>query len=292
MFNRFLLLLGLFVLAACRYESTSDLRSAMTSYTVDAAFAQGEHLFLSRDQNQILLMEITPGRAKIAHQFGGDMPKSEDIIAILGSDRMPKNTYLAMAKGATSAEKGQIYEYYPFYFNKDYIHWIRPSETETVSGLSDLTRRVSEARKKNIGVTFDKIPVGQMRDVANRFIEKRQAREAEAARQKQQREMAESAKSASPPVVSSGGTVKGFTVGDGVYVQGGFSDFAATIQQVDQTSRSVKVRRHDDGISEWVSFDRIISRNQSSANDVARGAAATVLVVCLFNPDACKKQPK
>ena len=42
----------------------------------------------------------------------------------------------------------------------------------------------------------------------------------------------------------------------------------------------------------WMGYDSIITRDQSTVNDLARGAATIGAFVCLLSPDSCKPTPK
>ena len=73
-----------------------------------------------------------------------------------------------------------------------------------------------------------------------------------------------------------------------MYVQGVFSDELATIVRIDKEMNMVKVRRNSDGTTKWVNVNDVISREQSQANDVMRGATGVALFICIINPDACR----
>lgn len=78
-------------------------------------------------------------------------------------------------------------------------------------------------------------------------------------------------------------------VGEGVYVQGFFSDELVYVMRIDYQNERVKVQRAVDGTAKWVSAGSIISREESSINDVGRAAVTIGVFYCLFNPDACKQ---
>ena len=79
-------------------------------------------------------------------------------------------------------------------------------------------------------------------------------------------------------------------VGDGVYVQGVFSDELVYIKRIDSGSNMVKVVRPTDGTTSWVNASNIISREQSDRNDVGRAAISTVIFICLLAPEQCQGQ--
>ena len=79
-------------------------------------------------------------------------------------------------------------------------------------------------------------------------------------------------------------------IGDGVYVQGLFSDELVYIKRIDRSNNQVKVQRASDGTTKWVSADSIITREQSQVNNLGRGALLVGAIVCGMSPDSCKKQ--
>ncbi len=76
-------------------------------------------------------------------------------------------------------------------------------------------------------------------------------------------------------------------VGDGVYVQGIFSDDLVHIVRIDYQGHRVKVRRSTDGTTSWVKPSSLISRETSVGNDIGRAAITVGLLVCALDPDAC-----
>ena len=286
MFSRLVLCAVVLLVAACRYESTADLRSSAVKYVLTAAFPEGEHVFQTREQDHLLVLDVTPERVRAVHQNGGNAPMTTSLIGVLGSDLLPEKTYLAMAVGGTNKDKAQLYHYYPFQFGKTHVEWLKPAEATTVFSLSDLATHVVAAQRAGGGQKFHLVPPEQSGAVKARFDAWHQSR-----KQKSSNAGARSAVSA-PPTVATQPTVKGFTVGDGVYVQGFLRDSTAVIREIDQANRRVKVQRYDDGVSEWVGFDQVISRGQSTTNDVARGAATIGLFVCMMSPETCKPQQK
>lgn len=269
-------LLMLIGLAACRYESTADLLSSATVYKVTAAFPAGQHLFQARDQSHMLAMNVQEAKATLAYQDQGQEPLSEEIVALLGSDRFPENVYVAMALGGKDKAGAQIYQYYPFWFNPRFIAWHKPDAVTQVHGLADLAQYLTAARQADRALKFDMVAPEDQATVLARF---------EAWRKKPAAPVA-------APEAAADGTVHGFSVGDGVYVQGFFSDKPSVIQEIDAANRRVKVRRYEDGVSDWVGFDSIITRDESTVNDLGRGAAAVGLFVCMLSPETCTPAQK
>ena len=78
-------------------------------------------------------------------------------------------------------------------------------------------------------------------------------------------------------------------IGDGVYVQGLFSDEMVYVVRIDKSDNTVKVRRASDGTTHWVYANHIIYRNQAIANDIGRAAITVGIVYCLMVPEDCKQ---
>lgn len=76
-------------------------------------------------------------------------------------------------------------------------------------------------------------------------------------------------------------------VGDGVYLEGIFSDELVYVIRIDRSGHRVKVRRSTDGTTKWVNPAKLISREASIGNDVGRVAIGVALAVCAFDPDSC-----
>lgn len=276
----------LLVLSACRYESTADLRPSVTQYKPTGAFPVGEYVFQSRDQSELLVLEVKPDDARIAYQNQGQSPLSDRIIAILGSDRWPEKVYVAMAEGGTDKQGAQTWHYYPFSFNEQFIGWMKPASPVQVFGLADLAQHITAAEQAGGSLALDRVAPEQAPAVLARFENwRKNSKQAPAT-------PAPGPAPTAPPPAATPPTVKGFSVGDGVYVQGFLSDKPSIIQEIDQANRRVKVRRYDDGVSEWVGFDSIISRNESTVNDVARTGAFIGVMVCAFSPETCKPTQK
>ncbi len=287
MFMRVLTLLSLLALAACRYESTADLRQSAKPYKPAGAFPIGEYVFQTRDQNKVMVVSVEDGRATLVYQNEGNTPDVEHVISLLDADGFPSKMFVAMARGGKSKEGVQTYRYYPFSFGKTHLEWYRPAEMTKVFGLADLSRQMATLKK---GTVFKRVPREQQGVVLERFREWR-ARTAAERKQKNAAKPPGVSKVAPAPVETQP-TINGLTIGDGVYVQGAFSDQPSIIQQIDTARGRVKVRRYSDGVSEWVSANRLISRDQSTVNDVARTTVVIGAFVCMISPETCKNAKK
>ncbi|WP_134727087.1 hypothetical protein [Paracoccus luteus] len=286
--NAVIFLLAVLALAGCRFDSTADLRSSARQYTTAAAFPPGDHVFQSKDQSSLLLLSVQPDKAVVTYQSKGDDALSETMVALLDSDAFPQNMFVAVALGGKSKAGVQTYYYYPFSFGKTHVEWHSPSQPTEVFGLADLADQMRTIQK---GTVFSLVPPEQQGAVLARFVEWK-ARTAAAREAKK----AAQAAPAPAPVMTQPAmtqpTVDGLTIGDGVHVAGVFSDSPSIIQDIDQANRRVKVRRYSDGISEWVPYDRIISREQSTVNNVARTGVVIGAFVCMLSPETCATDPK
>lgn len=262
----------LLALPGCWYESTADLRSSGTSYYVTGAFPAGGHVFQTSDQSNVLMLQVEKEVALVAYQNEGNAPQAVELVSLLGSDSFPDRTYVAVQKD-TKKDGTEVFRYFPFWFGKTQITWFKPAMPTEVFGMADLVRHVTEAVEDGDRLTFEMVPVSEQQAVLARF----DAWHA--------RESGSPAAAAPPPPPAA---VAGLAVGDGVYVSGFFSDSPSIVQEIDEANGRVKVRRYSDGVSEWVAFDRIISRDQSTANDLVRGAATVGVIVCLLSPQSCQ----
>lgn len=76
-------------------------------------------------------------------------------------------------------------------------------------------------------------------------------------------------------------------IGDGVYVQGFFSDELSYIVRIDHASNQVKVRSATKGTTRWVAVSQILSEAESTVNDLGRTAIVIGGLYCMFNPNEC-----
>ncbi len=271
------------LLPGCRYESTADLRSSVTPYRVTGAFPEGNYLFQTKDQSKLLKLTVQKDMAHLSFQDQGRSPVTATIVSLLGSDSFPKSHYVAMAMGGKT-DKGQRYHYYPFNFNDKHIKWIKPATETEVYGLADLAEHMTKAQRDDIGLSFHLVPEQHRGSVQARFDAWRESTASKSTTPETSR--------TPPPQVQTAPTVRGYSVGDGVFVQGFLSDSPSIIQEIDEANGRVKVMRYEDGITEWVSSNRIISRGQSTVNNVGRTVGTIGVIVCMVSPETCKPEPK
>ena len=284
--TRIVLALLFLVLAGCRYESTADLRPSASVYSVTGAYPEGEYLFQTAEQDAILALIVGPDKAALGYQLQGWPPMGATIIAVLGSTSFPDRTYVAMAPAEASAgSQSAGFQYFPFSFGSTHVEWVQPANVTRVSDLEDLARQLAAPETKR--VSFALVAERDRPAVLARFEAWRSQGTADAPSAPVAPAPGGPAPVA-PPAYTGPPTVGGLTVGDGVYVQGILSDSASIIQEIDNANGRVKVRRMSDGVSEWVSADRLISRNESTANDFARTGAVLGMFFCMLSPETCQ----
>ncbi len=72
-------------------------------------------------------------------------------------------------------------------------------------------------------------------------------------------------------------------VGEGVYVEGFFSDELVYITAIDKATNRVRVRRADDSVVEWVHASRLITEDAARENAMQRGEVAAGLIIAAIN---------
>ncbi|SEH94998.1 hypothetical protein [Paracoccus alkenifer] len=278
MIGRIVLAMLFLALAGCKYESTADLRSSATVYPVTGAYPPGEYLFQTAEQDAILALIVGQEQAVLAYQLQSWPPMSARAVAVLGSDSFPERTYVAMAPAEATADQqaeSLVFQYFPFSFWETHVEWVQPPAVTRVADIEDLARHLSAPGTKR--VSFALVAEQDRPAVLARFQ----------ALQEQGKGGAAPAPAPVAPPAALPPTVRGLSVGDGVHVQGVLSDSPSIIQEIDQAGGRVKVRRMSDGVSEWVSADRLISRDESTLNDVARAGTVIGVFACLINPELC-----
>lgn len=76
--------------------------------------------------------------------------------------------------------------------------------------------------------------------------------------------------------------------GDGLYLSLAFENELVYVLRVDHSRNLVKVRRAN-GYTEWVTPSRLISYEDSYAEDAATVVVGGILLFCLMAPDACSE---
>src|SRR5690606_25253735 len=180
------------------------------------------------------------------------------------------------------AAKAKDFSIFPFSFGSTHVEWVQPPNPTRVSDLEDLARHLAAPETKR--VSFALVAERDRPTVLARFEAWRGQGSAGAPSAPAVPAPAAPVPVA-PPAFAGPPTVRGLAVGDGVHVQGILSDSPSIIQEIDQANGRVKVRRMSDGVSEWVSADRLISRDESTVNDLARTGAVLGVFVCRLSPE-------
>jgi hypothetical protein len=81
--------------------------------------------------------------------------------------------------------------------------------------------------------------------------------------------------------------VSNIDVGDGLYLSKAFENELVYVVRVDYNQRMVKVR-HQNGYTEWVDSSRLLSYEDSYAEDAATVVVGGILLLCLMSPDTCE----
>lgn len=76
-------------------------------------------------------------------------------------------------------------------------------------------------------------------------------------------------------------------VGDRRYLAGALEDVMVQVLEVSPDGTRARVLRSDDGSTEWVDANRLISRSESATRDMGRIGVGVGIFVCLLNPEAC-----
>jgi len=75
--------------------------------------------------------------------------------------------------------------------------------------------------------------------------------------------------------------------GDKMYLKGILSDDLVYIVRINYSKGKVKIRKDDDGTTEWVLASKLISSKESTEQDIGRVGAGIAILYCISNPDDC-----
>lgn len=278
-----LCILTALLVSGCYFESDTPLHSSLRTRSPDVFFPAGQHLFLGKNGSDYIQINVTKGQATIAKksikETGSDYSRVVKQIAstaVGGAKWNPKMDFHIAVN-----PKSKTYEYFPFLWSKKHISWITADETgQKVISLREFKHLVQGKMTRKDYTTYNLVTASK----AAQIIAADRANEAKA------KAKAEAKKK--PQVSSNSGRSVPHTshldVGDGVYVQGFFSDELVTIVRIEPSNGTVKVRRRTDGTTKWVYANNILTREQSTANDIGRTVIGAAIVYCIFAPEACK----
>jgi len=289
MLRLFCLFSVVFFVSACRYESKgADYSVGEELVPMEDIISPTAKLYVRDDQKQILFLVTGSSATKAKTQSRGGDWWSATIDKVVKLDGLPSGVFVAVSKQSEETH------YYAFgVTDKGQILWIEPSRTDVKSRadlVSAISADFSTEERQN---WFALVPAGHghERALVGDFAVAQLGSEAEEAFFGSATDDPLVILPTKPPASMDQQvvTLDGYAVGDGVYLQGWLSDETGMIQAIDETNRTVKVLRYSDGTSSWVSIENIISRDQATANDLARTAGVGLVLLCIFNPEACSK---
>lgn len=264
-------------LSGCHYKSERNLLAGAKTYTGAAFFDGSTRYFKSEDGKAVLKVSIGSSSTTIKrHYLSGTAPSAVTAKYFADVGIRGENIYA----GITQTSEGT--NYYAFTFNKTNqgrITWITPSEVTSVKTLRSLRATINGDYKAGRTKTFRGVSSSE----GSRLVRRAEA----AAALKKQEQKKKKTTPAPAPRTSS---LYGLDIGDGVYIQGVFSDELAFVTRIDHASGKVKVRRALDGTTKWVYASSLITREQRNMNNLGRTAVGAAIVVCMFSPDSCKKK--
>lgn len=267
------------LVSGCYFESDSALHNSLRTRSPEVFFSTGQHVFLGKDGSEYVQINVSKGSATIAKKSikgtSSDYTRTVTQIAstsVDGKKWNPKKDFHLAVNAKSSS-----YEYFPFLWSKTHISWVTADETgQKISSLRELISIVQGKMTRNDYSTYNLVSANQAAQIiaADRANEAKAKAEADAKKQV--------SANRSVPRTSH------LDIGDGVYVQGFFSDELVTIVRINSGNGTVKVRRSTDSTTKWVDANSIITRGQSTVNDIGRGVATVAIFYCIFAPDSCQ----
>jgi hypothetical protein len=290
--TRVLLVLLALVLSACRYESEADVTRGWVQQPLTALLPQGVHHFGTDQKDELIRIAVQSDRIEIRRNVGGAEADALTIRRVVGNPQMTGNVLIAVSE--TSGRFG----YWPFILQEGTIWWHRPDDVTKVHTADQLAvnvragfqardyRRLAPLAPVEALALDDRIRAARERNVVSTALTK-------ASKEAGQRAASAAAQAPAQQLVlvpaqpAAPQKVNGYVVGDGVYVRGWLSDESGRIVEVDAAAGKAKVLRYRDGTTEWVEGGRLMSRQEATATNVARGAVAVGVMVCLLSPESC-----
>ena len=258
-------------LAGCRYEGTANLHQGMTRYSPASFFGPGDHAFRDASTGEHLFIAVEKDKALVIRSSlkPDQTPNTARNFLIVSDSTLPVGTYLvAVPVGGSS------FTYYAFVYTKDLIVWISPKQTRKPQSKRDLLNMV-------------------LADRADRTTWKRFARLEGSARTTALASLdtqmrANAAKKTAAAAVTARSKLADLDIGDMIYVRGVLSDELAMVQRIELATGRVKVRRQRDGTSTWITAADVLTREQSTAQDIGRAGVGLAFLYCLANPKECQ----
>lgn len=277
---RLVLLLALpIILVGCYYKSDTFILSDTKAHNASSYFPLGTHYFVAKNNLDYLEVVVSPDGTSVTSKSvkpgSDDSRKFDGLRAVQVGATWDSQSDFHVAYHRTSSGK---YEYFTFLWNETSIFWISAAKAgQEVTSLSDLRQKVNLLQRSGRAEEYSMVSP----PAARQLIAKDRAEQASS-------DAKNAAKASRPPAPTPSLTSK-LDVGDGVYVQGFFSDELAIIVRIDHQNQKVKVRRSRDGTTKWVAARDVLTREQSTINDIGRGAVTIGIIACFFSPESCKK---
>jgi len=254
-----------FVLSGCYFKSDISLHDNMKSYKPSQFYSQSESIFVEHGSRKtyITVKLGDDGRAFLTRYPDSSATNRSMIDFVTHLEGYP--FYFGVRKTKTE------YQYFPFQFYGDKgFRWIKPlAKQDKPKTQAQLLQFVQNALDKRNAKRFVKIPDNKAAQTIAFVLERKEkhvkSKQKQQVRREQKKEQA----------------LDLLDVGDGVYVQGFFSDELAMIVRINRANGTVKVRRSKDGTTKWVHHSKVISREQSTANDVVRTIGGGAIIYCL-----------
>lgn len=283
LYIRFLILLiASLSISGCYYTSDRNLFAGYKQYNPSQIFGAGTLVFESKDKRTLIQIDAETDSAKITRQAVKGGNPSVFYVDYVVAPKKKNNEFLYAVD-----KRNDKYAYLAFQYSKDpaAISWITPAKVKdftTQSGMITATRTDAKSANKS---RFDVLPksVGLRKMAVAKAIQPKKKSPAQTVNKPAPKKVV-------PVRPRPPNGIDALDIGDGVYVQGFFSDELVQIVRIDRASGQVKVRRATDNTTKWVNYSRLISREQNTTNNIGRTVTTGVVIYCLFSPDSCKKK--
>ncbi len=242
----------------------------MKSYDPASFFGTGDHAFRDPATGDHIFVAVEGGKTMVirASLKPGGSPTTARNVLILRDSTLPVGTYLVAVPVG-----GGAYTYYAFIYRKDEIAWISPTETRKPKSQRDLVRMVlADRADRTTWKWYTRLTGSAQRNAVTALDAQIRAN---------------AAKKKSDAGAAARSRLSDLDIGDMIYVRGVLADELAMVQRIDLAAGKVKVRRQRDGTSIWITAADVLTREQSTAQDVGRVGVGLAVLYCLANPKEC-----
>ncbi|MFN4153687.1 MAG: hypothetical protein ACK4HF_03460 [Paracoccaceae bacterium] len=295
MFRLLLAFLAVLAVSACRYDSDTDVTRGWTQYKLSGFFGEGIHYLGTDNKDELIRIAVATDGVEIRRHTGGSEAETLKLRRIVGGDAVGKRFYVGVS------ERSGKFSYWPFVLNDGAIYWHRPKEVVTIHTADQLISNVRAGLDAKVYRRMAPLAPADAFALDDRLRSMRERAVAKSATEKSQKSTT-AAPAPAPPTgnfvaapqapPAAPARVNGYVIGDGIFVRGWLSDESGRIVDIDQASGKAKVLRYRDGTTAWVEGSSLISREEAAATNLARGAVAVGVMVCLFSPETCKPKSK